>query len=123
FRAAIREAASLNSLIQAGGRVNRNAEHSTAEIFSVRFDDSRFNHNPQFVASRQVLSACLAGFPDWSQLPAMVTDSLRREFALTPTTEQKAVELARLERTLDYPAVSEKYKVIEASTRTVVVDP
>ena len=123
FRTGIREAASLNSLIQAGGRVNRNAEHGKSEVYSLRLEDSRFNRNPQFTASRQVLSAMLRGNPNWSDLPALVTDSLTREFMLTPATGQRANELTQLERTMDYPSVSEKYKVIEAGTRTVVVDP
>jgi CRISPR-associated endonuclease/helicase Cas3 len=123
FRTGIREASSLNSLIQTGGRVNRNAEHEMAEVFSVRFEDSRFNRNPQFTASRQVLSASLRENPNWSELPTLATDSLTREFALTPAIGQRAIELTRLERTMDYPGVAEKYQVIEAGTRTVVVDP
>lgn len=123
FRTGVREAASLNSLIQAGGRVNRNAEHAFAEIFSVRFDDPRFNSNPQFISSRQVLGAYLDHNPGWSDLPALVTGSLQREFALTPNTAQKAADLTRLERTMDYPAVADNYRVIDSATLTVVVDP
>ena len=123
FRTGIREAASLNSLIQAGGRVNRNAEHAFAEVFSVRFDDPKFNSNPQFISSRQVLGAYLDQGPGWSDLPTLVTGSLQREFELTPSTAQKAGDLTRLERTMDYPAVADSYRVIEAGTVTVVVDP
>ena len=123
FRTGIREAASLNSLIQAGGRVNRNAEHTFAEVFSVRFDDPQFNSNPQFISSRQVLGAYLDQGVGWSDLPTLVTGSLQREFELTPSTAQKAGDLTRLERTMDYPAVADSYRVIEAGTVTVVVDP
>lgn len=123
FRTGIREAASLNSLIQTGGRVNRNSESNIAEVFSVRLADNLFNRNPQLNASRQVLGACLMEEPEWADLPGLVTDAVAREFSLSPATEQRAAELRKLERTLDYPGVAEHYKVIEAATLTVIVDP
>ena len=51
-----------------------------------------------------------------------VTGSLQRELALTPNTVQKAGDLTRLERIMDYPAVADRYRVIEEGTVTVVVD-
>jgi hypothetical protein len=48
FRSGFRESASLNSLVQTGGRVNRNAIWSAAEVWSVRLADAAFTHNPAY---------------------------------------------------------------------------
>ena len=108
-----------------GSVSDHRAENGTTkypESLCLILDDPRFNSNPQFISSRQVLGAYLDQNPGWSDLPALVTGSLQREFALTPNTAQKAADLTRLERTMDYPAVADNYRVIDSATLTVVVD-
>jgi CRISPR-associated endonuclease/helicase Cas3 len=122
FRSGFRESASLNSLIQTGGRVNRNAIWDAAELWSVRLADSEFTNNPAFTASRQVLAAFLAEQPQWGTLPALSTEALRQEFSLQPSTSARAETLMQLERVMDYPGVAENYQVVADQRSTVVID-
>lgn len=122
FRSGFRESASLNSLVQTGGRVNRNAIWSAAEVWSVRLADAAFTNNPTFLASQQVLAAFLAERPEWGALPVLSTEALRQEFSLQPSTAAGANTLVQLERSMDYPGVSARYEVIADQRSTVVIN-
>lgn len=122
FRSGFRESASLNSLVQTGGRVNRNAIWSAAEVWSVRLADAAFTHNPSFLASQQVLAAFLAEQPKWGTLPAMSTKALKQEFSMQPSTAAAANALVQLERAMDYPGVEASYEVVADRRSTVVID-
>ena len=122
FRSGFREAASLNSLVQTGGRVNRNAIWNAAEVWSVRLADAAFSNNPAFLASQQVLAAFLAERPEWGTLPALSTEALRQEFSLQPSTAARAEKLTQLERVMDYPGVAKSYEVVSDQRSTVVIN-
>lgn len=122
FRSGFRESASLNSLVQTGGRVNRNAIWSAAEVWSVRLADAAFTHNPNFVASQQVLAEFLAKQPTWGELPGMSTEALKQEFSLQPSTAAEASTLVKLEKAMDYPGVAASYEVVEDRRSTVVIN-
>jgi CRISPR-associated endonuclease/helicase Cas3 len=69
LRSGFREHANLSSLVQTGGRVNRNATWGEAEIWSIRLADDKFTQNPAFLASRQVLATFLNTHATWGELP------------------------------------------------------
>jgi CRISPR/Cas system-associated endonuclease/helicase Cas3 len=122
FRSGFRESASLNSLVQTGGRVNRNAIWSAAEVWSVRLADAAFTHNPAFLASQQVLATFLAAQPKWGALPEMSTEALKQEFRSQPSTAAEASTLVQLEKVMDYPGVAASYEVVVDQRSTVVIN-
>ena len=122
FRSGFRESASLNSLVQTGGRVNRNGIWSAAEVWSIRLADAAFTKNPAFLASQQVLATFLADYPKWGALPAMSTDALKQEFNLQPSTAARATTLMQLEKAMDYPGVAASYEVVSDHRSIVVIN-
>jgi CRISPR-associated endonuclease/helicase Cas3 len=122
FRNGFREQASLSSLVQTGGRVNRNAAWNAAEIWSIRLADDKFTQNPAFLTSQQVLAAFLSAHAKWGELSDLSTDALLREFAMRPSIAATANTLVQLEKSMDYPAVAAGYEVITDQRSTVVID-
>jgi CRISPR-associated endonuclease/helicase Cas3 len=122
FRSGFREMASLNSLVQTGGRVNRNSTWEAAELWSVQLADDEFTQNPAFLTSRQVLASCLGGQSKWAELSEMSTDVLQREFTMQPSIAAAANALVQLEKSMDYPAVAAGYRIIADQRSTVVID-
>jgi CRISPR-associated endonuclease/helicase Cas3 len=122
FRSGFREMASLNSLVQTGGRVNRNTTWEAAELWSVQLADDKFTQNPAFLTSRQVLASCIGGQSKWAELSEMSTDVLQREFTMQPSIAAAANTLVQLEKSMDYPAVAAGYEIITDQRSTVVID-
>lgn len=121
FRSGFREHASLNSLVQTGGRVNRNAGWKAAEVWSVRLADDKFTQNPAFLTSQQVLASYI-DHSKWGDLPDLSTNSLQREFATQPSIAATANTLVQLEKSMGYPAVAARYRVITDQRSTVVIN-
>ena len=122
FRRGFREHASLNSLVQTGGRVNRNAVWGAAEIWSIRLADDKFTQNPAFLTSQQVLAAFIGTNATWGALPDLSTDAMRCEFAMRPSIAATAKTLVQLEKSMDYPAVAAGYEGITDQRSTVVIN-
>jgi len=122
FRSGFREHANLSSLVQTGGRVNRNATWGEAEIWSIRLSDDKFTQNPAFLASRQVLATFINTHATWGELPDLSTEAMQREFAMRPSIAAAANTLVQLEKSMDYPSVAAGYEVITDQRSTVVID-
>jgi CRISPR-associated endonuclease/helicase Cas3 len=122
FRSGFREHASLNSLVQTGGRVNRDATWEAAEVWSVRLGDDKFTQNPAFLTSQQVLASYIDTPTTWGELPDLSTNALQREFAMQPSIAVNASTLVQVEKSMDYPAVAGRYQVIADQRSTVVID-
>jgi CRISPR-associated endonuclease/helicase Cas3 len=121
FRSAVRESCSAASLIQTGGRVNREGARDGSEVWDVRLQDPLFNSNPQFRRSRDVLGKLFEEGSIDSMSPAsLVTEAMRRE--LLAWWGPGGDELKKSEKALDFVEVAKKYRVIEGDTRLVVVD-
>ena len=121
FATGFREMASLASLLQTSGRVNRSGRRSHARVVSFLFqNDGRLNANPQQEDSIRVLRR----FMDEGRAisASLCTEALRRELQLNPTSESQLGKIVNEERLLRFPEVECHYKVIAADTRTVVVD-
>ena len=121
FATGFREMASLTSLIQASGRVNRSGSREGATMVSFRLqEENGINRNRgmedsirvllQFVEEKRPVSAELC------------TDALRRELKLDPRSEGLLVKISTAEISFNFPEVENRFKIINADTRTVIID-
>lgn len=122
FATGFREVASLASLLQASGRINREGKRADAVMYSFRLASAPgLNSNPGLEDSARVLQGLLAeGHPVSAEL---CTEALRRELRLNPGADGELARLVKAENRLDFPEVERGFKVIASDTRTVVVDP
>jgi CRISPR-associated endonuclease/helicase Cas3 len=130
FRTGFRERASTASLIQVGGRVSRENEHEGAEVWDLLLRDDRFRQNPAMKIPRQALDSFDETILNQQQPAYLATEAMKREW--TCGAEEKAKVLIEDEDNMEYRPVSNGgnhrgvgllCRVIDADTRTVVVDP
>jgi CRISPR-associated endonuclease/helicase Cas3 len=122
FRTGFRESCSVASLLQTAGRVNRNGEYETAEVWDFRICDAPlYNENPSVALSRKILDELIDedGFRQ-DDLSAILEKALSRE--LTDHKNTRASEILRKEREMEYPDVDRLCRVIDSDTRTVLID-
>lgn len=118
FRTGFREVASLTSLLQTGGRVNRHGLYPYSEVWSIKLrEGGMINNHPGIKDSVSVLEDLLQSGKIIS--PALCTDALKREVRMGAGIRDS---LERAERSMKFPEVLELYNVINADTRTVVVN-
>jgi CRISPR-associated endonuclease/helicase Cas3 len=121
FATGFREMASLASLLQCSGRVNRSGGRTGSEMVSFRFgEEEGINRNRGMQEAPQVLRKLLAS--DEPVSAELCTEALRRELRLDPTSESLLAKIAAAESLMDFPGVEEKFRIISADTRTVLVD-
>ena len=119
FKTGFREMASLLSLLQAAGRVNRNGIDSDAEIWSfVMQDDPDLKENPGLKTAAVIL------WRDYFEKgveiqPDLSTDSMQRE--LDKSSEDLKI-LLRAEEHGQFPTVEQNFRVIDDETVLVVAD-
>ena len=120
FATGFREIASLASLLQASGRVNRSGRRkgSTMYSFCLR-DENGINKNRALEDSIRVLRQFLE--EKLSVSAELCTEALRRELRLDPRSGSLLSKVADAESKLDFPEVERLFKIINADTRTVVV--
>lgn len=121
FRSGFRERASTASLIQVGGRVSRGDEHDDAEVWDLLLQDDRFRSNPAVKVARTAVE-CFSE-DELNRLPPadLATQAMRREW--TAGADDKARHLVKAEQEMEYPEVTDRCRVIESDTVTVVIDP
>lgn len=120
FKTGFREIASLLSLLQAAGRVNRGGGDSDAKIWSFMMqDDSLLKPNPGIKNAAKVLKE---RYFDKSIpiKPELSTDAMQKE--LDMSVEDLRL-LLRAEENGQFPTVKDKFHVIDDETVLVVVDP
>lgn len=125
FNIAYREAASVASLLQIAGRVNRNSEMAElAEVFSFRFlQDKETSVHPGMTTSANILDEMFE--EGWFQdsrksMDDILQEAVKREMSKTFDYSRKLLDA---EVGKEYNKVAELCKVIEvADTRTVVVN-
>ena len=120
FATGFREIASLASLLQASGRVNRSGRRkgSTMYSFCLR-DENGINRNRALEDSIRVLRQLLE--EKLSVSAELCTEALRRELRFDPRSGSLLSKVADAESKLDFPEVERLFKIINADTRTVVV--
>lgn len=116
FRTGLRESASLVSLIQVGGRVNRHQEADQSDVWTFTLQEmDMLRLHPGFKDSSKVLETM---FAENRVSPDDCKESLRREVCLTGLKDK----IRGHEDAMDFPEVRSLFRVIDADTYTVVVD-
>ena len=117
FKAGAREVASLVSLLQTAGRVNRHNNINAATVWSVMLkEDDDLKKNPGLSDSSKVLLELLIDGRTIS--PTLCTDALKREIRLAWSFLSS---LKKHEEFLQFPQVEKDFQVITSDTRTVVI--
>lgn len=118
FRTGIRERASLNSLLQIAGRVNRGSEYESADVWDIQLiHDSWLRPHPTFEHSSIVLGEL---FDERQVGVSSCTEALRREIRRSRLEKD---DLLKAERNCNFPKVAELFRVINSpTTLTAVVD-
>jgi CRISPR-associated endonuclease/helicase Cas3 len=122
FGTGFRESSSVTSLIQTGGRINRNNEYATSEVWDFRiYDPPLYNDNPSFALPKKILDKM---FDDNAFENISIEEILQKAITseITESRNEKAKEILRLESEMEYPEVSQLCRVIDSDTRTVVID-
>lgn len=120
FRTGFRELASLTSLLQAAGRVNRNGEYGVSEMHTFCLSESNMlNSNPVLKNSSAVLRNLIETGIDIS--PSLTTKAIERELKIYGSKPIHK-KLLDYEDIWDFPFVEENFKVIETDTRIAVAD-
>jgi len=119
FRTGVRECASILSLLQLAGRVNRNSEHEESDIWTVTLNanDSGVRKNPAFDASSRILHDFF--YTNRDITPALCTEALQREVRESMEISDK---LIKDEKIYAFKAVEKAFKVIEDQSQLAVID-
>ncbi len=122
FRTGFRELASLLSLLQAAGRIDRHGGLSgDAEIWSFKLqDDPMLTRNPSLKASASVLERLFTRGIEIS--PELCTDAIADELAFDDSGSQGRNKLWKLENECAFRTVAEDFVVIDSDTVTIVPD-
>lgn len=121
FATGFREVSSLASLLQTGGRINRSGYRSDSVLYSFSMDgSSRLTQNRGLSDSICVVKEILQS--GVSITPDLCTEALRRELSLHPGNESLMRELLKVEAASNFPEVEKKFRIIDADTRTVVIN-
>ena len=116
FRVGLRESASLVSLIQVGGRVNRHQKYECAEVWTFTLQETDLlRQHPGFKESSKVLSMM---FTENKVSPDDCKEALRREVCLSGLKDA----IRNHENVMDFPEVKKLFRVIDTNTYTVVVN-
>ncbi len=119
FMTGFREMASLLSLLQAAGRVNRGGTDDAAEIWSfmMQEDAPLLKSNPGVKTAAGILKRFFEN--DIRIQPGLSTESMQRELDLSA---EDLKSLLQAEEDSDFPAVRERFRVIDADTVLTVAD-
>ena len=119
FRTGVRECASLLSLLQLAGRVNRNSEHQKADVWTImlKANDRGVTKNPAF----EISSRILRDFFDQNMTisPVLSTDAMKREVRQSGGVPE---ELVKQEGIYSYKTVEKNFRVIEDQSQLAVID-
>lgn len=120
FHTGFRELASLTSLLQAAGRVNRNGEYGVSVMYTFTLaENEMLKTNPGLKNAASVLR----GFIEAGAIiePALVTKSIKDEikkYGENPISKK----LLEQESGGNFPFVDKEFNVIDTDTRIAVVD-
>ncbi len=120
FRTGVRECASLLSLLQLAGRVNRNAEYGTTDVWTVTLDgnDKGVVRHPAFKISSRILEDFFTSGLEIS--PDLCTEAMQREIRQSAGIPEK---LVKQESIYAFKTVEKEFRVIEDDAQLAVIDP
>lgn len=120
FATGFREMASLASLLQASGRINRSGSRKESTMISFRLRmENGINRNKGMEDSILVLRQLIGENQPVSA--DLCTEALRRELQLDPRSESLLVKVSSAEDVLNFPEVEKLFRIIGDDTRTVVI--
>jgi CRISPR-associated endonuclease/helicase Cas3 len=119
FRTGVRECASLLSVLQLAGRVNRNSEFEDADVWTITLDgnDANISNNPAYSVSSRVLADFFKEGLEIS--PALCTQALTREVRETAFISK---ELEEKESAFAFATVEQNFHVIDDNSVLAIVD-
>lgn len=121
FRIGFRELASILSLIQVAGRVDRNGLNEDAEIWSFSMqDDTMLTSNPEIKISAGLLEEYLRA--EMEITPKLSTKSIRDELHRGKSETKEMQALLEAETNLSFQTVNDQFHVIESDTIPVIVN-
>jgi CRISPR-associated endonuclease/helicase Cas3 len=117
FKTGVREAASLVSLLQTAGRVNRHTYSQAETVWTIILrEEGVLRKHPAFADASKVL---LDLFSEGLAIsPALCTAALKKEIRLGVVFSDT---LMKYDTSLRFPQVEKDFEVIASETRTVVV--
>ena len=120
FRTGVRECASLLSLLQLAGRVNRNSEYENSEVwtFSLKANNSGVTKNPSLTVSSRILRNLFKQSYDIS--PELCTDAMKKEMREQCSFSNR---LCDQEDKYAFNTVEREFKVIEDDSQLTVINP
>ncbi len=114
------------NLLQIAVRASRSGEFDDAEVWDFRHDaDNGFSLHPQAKISRRILEQIFAECVGKNRQPGPddCTDALHREILQDHGEKASRMEdIFHAETDADYPQVAKLCRIIDAATKTVVVD-
>ena len=117
FKTGVREAASLVSLLQTAGRVNRHDHIDAETVWTIMLQETELlKAHPGMSDSSKVLLDLISEGLTIS--PELCTNALKREIRLGGTFSDL---LLKSEERYRFPQVEKDFRVIASDTRTVVV--
>ncbi len=118
FKTGVREAASLVSLLQTAGRVNRHDSDHSESVWTIRLKEGGLlKKHPGVNDSEKVLIDLFSEGVAIS--PNLCTNALKREIRLAGSFSDLQLNS---EKGLRFPQVEKGFRVIDSDTRTVVID-
>jgi len=126
FRTAFRESWGLMNLLQIAGRASRSGEYADTEVWDFRHDNANgLCPHPQAELPREILAGIFKQCAEkqCQPSPGNCTEALRLE--LRNDRGEKALrmeEIERAEKANDYPEIARLCRIIDAQTKTVLVD-
>lgn len=121
FRYAFRERFSVASLIQTGGRVNRNCEYEQSTIYDFALRGEGITQHPGARVSGNILRELITRGRLMDVNPAdIVTEAMAEEINRFGGLSENS--LVRAENTRNYPEVQRLGRVIDSDTKLVIVD-
>jgi len=121
FKTGVRECASLLSLLQLAGRVNRNAEYEESDVWTVMLSKTSTNvvKHPAFNVSSRILTDFFKKGVKIS--PDLSTEAMQKEIREGGTNFNEN-SLIKQEGVYAFKTVEKEFKVIEDDTQLAVVD-
>lgn len=119
FRTGVRECASLLSLLQLAGRVNRNSEYAESDVWTVilNANDRGVTRNPSLACSERILREFFEQGREIS--PELSTEAMKKEM------REQSISLARLsedEKKYAFKSVDGNFKVIEDESQLTIIN-
>jgi CRISPR-associated endonuclease/helicase Cas3 len=119
FRTGVRECASLLSVLQLAGRVNRNSEYLDADVWTVTLNanDRGVTRNPSLTCSSRILRNYFNAGMEIS--PALCTDAIKKEIRENGDFSSRLLEK---ENRCSFATVEKEFKVIDDDSQLTVIN-